>query len=75
MGGRAANSCFLVLFTTVGPERGETLSPMTLQPASPISDEEALIGSDREQALRISGHLAYWFGWYAFFPLTLVYGQ
>lgn len=37
--------------------------------------EEALIGPDGETAPRISGHLAYWFGWYAFFPNTLVYGQ
>jgi len=37
--------------------------------------EEALIGTGGEQAPRISGHLAYWFGWFAFFPQTLVYGQ
>jgi hypothetical protein len=37
--------------------------------------EEALIGPEGEQAPRISGHLAYWFGWFAFFPQTLVYGQ
>jgi hypothetical protein len=22
---------------------------------------------------RLAGHLAYWFGWYAFFPNTLLY--
>ena len=37
--------------------------------------EEALIGPDGEVAERIAGHLAYWFGWYAFFPNTTVYGQ
>ncbi len=37
--------------------------------------EEALIGPDGEPAPRLGGHLAYWFGWYAFFPKTLVYGQ
>jgi hypothetical protein len=37
--------------------------------------EDALIGPDGERAPRLSGHLAYWFGWYAFFPDTLVYGQ
>ena len=26
-----------------------------------------------EIAPRINGHLAYWFGWYAFFPQTLLY--
>ncbi len=37
--------------------------------------EDALIGPNDEQAPRLGGHLAYWFGWYAFFPQTLVYGQ
>lgn len=37
--------------------------------------EEALISPEGERAPRLSGHLAYWFGWYAFFPNTLVYGQ
>ena len=36
--------------------------------------EDALIGPDGTQALRVNGHLAYWFGWYAFFPNTLIYG-
>jgi hypothetical protein len=35
--------------------------------------EEALIGPDGETTPRLSGHLAYWFGWYAFFPETLLY--
>ena len=37
--------------------------------------EEALVGPDGETAARINGHLAYWFGWFAFFPNTLVYGS
>jgi hypothetical protein len=37
--------------------------------------EEALIGPEGERAPRISGHLSYWFAWYAFFPNTLVYIQ
>lgn len=36
--------------------------------------EEALLSEDGEVAMRLSGHLAYWFGWFAFFPHTLVYG-
>lgn len=36
--------------------------------------EEALVGPIGERAPRINGHLAYWFGWFAFFPNTLVYG-
>lgn len=35
--------------------------------------EEALLGPDGEQLPRLSGHLAYWFGWYAFYPETLLY--
>jgi len=37
--------------------------------------EEALVGPNGESLERIPGHLAYWFGWYAFFPDTLVYGS
>ena len=36
--------------------------------------EEALLGPESETLPRLPGHLAYWFGWYAFFPKTLVYG-
>jgi hypothetical protein len=36
--------------------------------------EEGLLGPDGQIAPRVQGHLAYWFGWYAFFPQTLVYG-
>ena len=37
--------------------------------------EEALIGPDGKSAPRVNGHLAYWFGWFSFFPNTLVYGE
>ncbi len=36
--------------------------------------EEALVSPDGQTLDRVSGHLAYWFGWFAFFPDTLVYG-
>jgi hypothetical protein len=39
-----------------------------------IVREEALIGPNGERLERLGGHLAYWFGWYAFFPNTQVYG-
>jgi hypothetical protein len=35
--------------------------------------EEALVGSEGERLPRINGHLAYWFGWFSFFPNTDVY--
>jgi hypothetical protein len=35
--------------------------------------EDALLGPRGIRAPRINGFLAYWFGWYAFFPRTLVY--
>jgi hypothetical protein len=37
--------------------------------------EEALVSPSSPSLPRLAGHLAYWFGWYAFFPNTLVYGQ
>jgi hypothetical protein len=40
-----------------------------------IITEEALIGPTGEKAPRVNGHLAYWFGWYTFFPKTLVFGD
>jgi len=36
--------------------------------------EDALIAADGERLRRISGHLAYWFGWFGFYPDTLLYG-
>ncbi len=36
--------------------------------------EEALIGPQGERLARIPGELAYWFGWFAFFPTTELYG-
>ncbi len=37
--------------------------------------EGALIADDGERRERIGGHLAYWFGWFGFYPDTLVYGK
>jgi len=36
--------------------------------------EEAVLGPNGERLERIAGHLAYWFGWYSFYPETEVYG-
>ena len=39
-----------------------------------ILDEHRLIRLKNQQELfRLPGHLAYWFGWYAFFPNSEVY--
>ncbi|MEM6529851.1 MAG: DUF3179 domain-containing (seleno)protein, partial [Chloroflexota bacterium] len=35
--------------------------------------EAALVGPDGEELRRLGGHLAFWFGWYAYFPETAVY--
>jgi hypothetical protein len=35
--------------------------------------ETALTSPDGTELPRLSGHLAYWFGWYAFYPETLLY--
>jgi hypothetical protein len=37
--------------------------------------EEALLGPEGQVFDRMPGHLAYWFGWFAFFPHTQVYGE
>lgn len=36
--------------------------------------EEALVGPNGESLPRLGGHLAYWFGWFAFYPQGGVYG-
>ena len=36
--------------------------------------DDALVGAMGERLPRISGQLAYWFGWFAFFPKTELYG-
>lgn len=38
------------------------------------TSEDALIGPDGERLERLPGHLAYWFGWFAFYPGTEIYG-
>ena len=35
--------------------------------------EEALLGPSGERLERLPGHLAYWFGWFNFFPDSEVY--
>ncbi|MBV7336634.1 DUF3179 domain-containing protein [Chloroflexi bacterium TSY] len=40
-----------------------------------MMQEDALVGPDGTRLPRINGHLAYWFGWYAFYPQTVVYGS
>jgi Protein of unknown function (DUF3179) len=37
--------------------------------------EEALTTPDGKKLPRLPGHLAYWFGWYSFYPQTQVYGE
>ena len=37
--------------------------------------EEALIGAEGARLERIGGHLAFWFGWFGFYPDTLIYGE
>jgi len=51
---------------------------MTLQSANGSSwriTEEALVAENGERLSRIGGHLAFWFGWFGFYPDTLVYGE
>ena len=36
--------------------------------------ENALIGPGGERLARLPGHMAYWFGWFSFYPRTEIYG-
>jgi Protein of unknown function (DUF3179) len=36
--------------------------------------EAALVSDSGEQLFRLPGHMAYWFGWFSFYPRTAVYG-
>ena len=36
--------------------------------------ENALISSSGQELKRLPGHMAYWFGWFSFYPRTEVYG-
>jgi hypothetical protein len=36
--------------------------------------EEALVGATGQRLVRLPGHMAYWFGWYSFYPRTEIYG-
>ena len=35
--------------------------------------EDALVADDGERLSRLGGHLAYWFGWFSFYPKTEIY--
>ena len=37
--------------------------------------EDALVGPAGQRLERLPGHVAYWFGWFAYFPQTAVYGD
>jgi hypothetical protein len=66
-------------------ERGEhTFAPASTETTTFIMDEAgmswqvtetALIAQNGEELPRLPGHMAFWFGWYQFYPQTLIYGQ
>jgi hypothetical protein len=57
-----------------GPQPAELVDSATGQIWS--IEEDALVQRATGQRLpRLGGHLAYWFGWYAFYPQTLLYGK
>lgn len=37
--------------------------------------ENALVSPNGERLARLPGHMAFWFGWFSFYPKTEVYGQ
>jgi hypothetical protein len=66
-------------------ERGEhVFSPALEEKMTVVVDEtgarwqvteEALVSEGGQELPRLPGHMAYWFGWYQFFPQTLIYGE
>ena len=38
-------------------------------------DESRLLSQNGEELPRIAGHNAFWFGWFAFYPTTEIYGR
>jgi len=38
-------------------------------------EEESLVAETGEKLYRIAGHNAFWFGWFAFYPTTEIYGR
>jgi hypothetical protein len=64
-------------------ERGEHTFSAVEGTTSTLSDEsgneweiteDALMGQKGEMLVRLPGHMAYWFGWFSFYPQTEVYG-
>ncbi len=65
-------------------ERGDhTFSPASPETTTWLLDEtgaewqvtaDALISDDGETLERLPGHMAYWFGWFSFYPHTELYG-
>ncbi len=64
-------------------ERGERSFEAGPEPGALIDEsgsswrvtEESLVGPDGVSLGRLPGHLAYWFGWFSFYPQTLLYGE
>ena len=53
----------------------DTLAPVDQDGRPWRATEEALLGPGGEKLPRLPGHLAYWFGWFSFYPRTEVYGR
>jgi hypothetical protein len=65
-------------------ERGDhTFSPASPGTTAVVLDERglswqvtetALVGQNGEELSRLPGHMAFWFGWFSFYPQTEIYG-
>ncbi len=63
-------------YRSEGIEFSPTDDPLVVEDADGNAwqvTENALIGPDDQELRRLGGHLAFWFGWYAYFPETEVY--
>ncbi len=57
-----------------GPKPNEVVDGATGQVWS-VEEEVLVHRPSGERLPRLGGHLAYWFGWFAFYPNTLLYGK
>ena len=64
-----------VFAPAAGADGGVAGSVVDASGAAWTVTEDALVGPGGERLARVSGHLAYWFGWYAFYPDTALYGR
>ena len=73
-GGHAARAYERGSYTFAPASTGSTSVILDESGSSWQVTEKALLGPDGEELPRLPGHMAYWFGWFSFYPHTEIYG-